>query len=94
MAELAGLALACFLAATLVPLPSEAALFAFQALGLNDAGAPAQQIGQMKYEDVFAAVQKGGDVAQGKDIYLRSGCIACHRAPNVPSPGSSGGVCP
>jgi membrane protein YqaA with SNARE-associated domain len=29
MAELAGLALACFLAATLVPLPSEAALFAY-----------------------------------------------------------------
>ena len=29
MAELAGLATACFLAATLVPLPSEAALFAY-----------------------------------------------------------------
>ena len=29
MAELAGLAAACFLAATLVPLPSEAALFAY-----------------------------------------------------------------
>jgi membrane protein YqaA with SNARE-associated domain len=29
MAELAGLATACFLAATLIPLPSEAALFAY-----------------------------------------------------------------
>jgi membrane protein YqaA with SNARE-associated domain len=29
MAELAGLAAACFLAATLIPLPSEAALFAY-----------------------------------------------------------------
>lgn len=57
---------------------AEAALFAFQALGLNDTGAPVKQIAQMKYEEVFAAVQKGGDVAQGKDIYLRSGCIACH----------------
>jgi putative heme-binding domain-containing protein len=57
---------------------AEAALFAFQSLGLNDTGAPAKQIGQMKYEEVFAAVQKGGDGAQGQDIYLRSGCIACH----------------
>lgn len=57
---------------------AEAALFAFQALGLNDTGAPVKQIGQMKYEEVFAAVQKGGDAAQGKDLYLRAGCIACH----------------
>jgi putative heme-binding domain-containing protein len=57
---------------------AEAALFAYQALGLKDVGAPAQQIGQMKYEAVFAAVQQGGDATQGKDIYLRSGCIACH----------------
>ena len=57
---------------------AEAALFAFQALGLNDTNAPAQQIAQMKYADVFAAVQKGGDALQGKEIYLRSGCIACH----------------
>jgi len=57
---------------------AEAALFAFQALGLKDTGAPVQQIGQMKYEEVFAAVQKGGDAAQGKEMYLRAGCIACH----------------
>jgi len=57
---------------------AEAALFAYQALGLNDTSAPTQQIAQMKYEEVFAAVQKGGDVAQGKDLYLRAGCIACH----------------
>lgn len=57
---------------------AEAALFAFQALALNDTTTPARQIGQMKYEEVFAAVQKGGDAVQGKDIYLRSGCIACH----------------
>jgi putative heme-binding domain-containing protein len=57
---------------------AEAALFAYQALGLNEAGGSSKQIGQMKYEEVFAAVQKGGDAAQGKDMYLRAGCIACH----------------
>ncbi len=57
---------------------AESALFAYQALGLTDTGAPVAQIGTMKYEAVFAAVQQGGDVAQGKDIYLRAGCIACH----------------
>jgi len=57
---------------------AEAALFAYQALGLSDTGASSKQIGQMKYEEVFAAVQKGGDAAQGKDMYLRAGCIACH----------------
>ena len=36
MAELAGLAAACFLAATLVPLPSEAALFAYVHLHPQD----------------------------------------------------------
>ena len=57
---------------------AEAALFAYQALGLKDTGAPAAQIGTMKYEAVFAAVQKGGDAVQGRDMYLRAGCIACH----------------
>ncbi|RYD83274.1 MAG: c-type cytochrome [Verrucomicrobiaceae bacterium] len=57
---------------------AESALFAFQKLGLSDTGAPAQQIGVMKYEAVLAAVSKGGDAVKGKDIYLRAGCIACH----------------
>jgi putative heme-binding domain-containing protein len=57
---------------------AEAALFAHQALGLGGAGAPQKQIAAMKYEEVFAAVQKGGDAVAGKDIYLRAGCIACH----------------
>jgi len=57
---------------------AEAALFAYQALGLKDTGAPAAQIASMKYEAVFAAVQKGGDAAEGRDIYLRAGCVACH----------------
>ena len=57
---------------------AESALFAYQALGLKDTGAPAAQIGTMKYEAVFAAVQKGGDAAQGQDMFLRAGCIACH----------------
>ena len=57
---------------------AESALFAYQALGLKDTGTPAQTIGTMKYEAVFAAVQKGGDAAQGKDMFLRAGCIACH----------------
>jgi putative heme-binding domain-containing protein len=32
----------------------------------------------MSYADAFSAVQKGGDAAAGKAIYLRAGCIACH----------------
>jgi putative heme-binding domain-containing protein len=37
---------------------------------------------------VFSIVQKGGDAAQGKDIYLRSGCIACHTlTPDEPPKG-------
>ena len=57
---------------------AEAALYAYQSLGLKDTGTPAAQIVTMKYEAVFAAVQKGGDAAQGKDMFLRAGCIACH----------------
>lgn len=57
---------------------AEAALFAHQSLGLGAPGAPSRMIAEMKYDDIFAAVQKGGDPAAGKDIYLRSGCIACH----------------
>jgi putative heme-binding domain-containing protein len=57
---------------------AEAALFAYQKLGLKDAAAPGQLIGALKYDDVFAAVQKGGDAAQGKEMFLRAGCIACH----------------
>ena len=55
---------------------AEAALFAHQALGLG--GAVQKQIAAMKYEEVFAAVQKGGDAAAGKEMFLRAGCIACH----------------
>jgi putative heme-binding domain-containing protein len=58
---------------------AESALAAFQKLGLSNEGAPGgKTIGAMKYEEVFAAVQKGGDAAQGKDMFLRAGCIACH----------------
>jgi putative heme-binding domain-containing protein len=57
---------------------AEAALFAYQKLGLKDTGAPMQQIGTMKYDDIFAAVQKGGDAKAGQEMYLRAGCIACH----------------
>ncbi len=67
---------------------AEAALFAYQSLGLKDTGTPAAQIGTMKYEAVFAAVQKGGDAAQGKDMFLRAGCIACHTTrPDEPPKG-------
>ena len=55
---------------------AEAALFAFQKLGLNDP--TAKQIGTMSYEEVFAAVQKGGDANAGKEMFLRAACIACH----------------
>jgi putative heme-binding domain-containing protein len=57
---------------------AEAALFAFQKLGLNATPAPSALIGTMSYADAFSAVQKGGDAAAGKAIYLRAGCIACH----------------
>lgn len=55
---------------------AEAALFAHQKLGLG--GAQAKQIGAMKYEEVFALVQKGGDAKEGQQMFLRAGCIACH----------------
>ncbi len=57
---------------------AEAALFAYQKLGLKDAGAPSKTIGEMKYEEIFAAVQKGGDAKAGQEMFLRAGCIACH----------------
>jgi putative heme-binding domain-containing protein len=57
---------------------AEAALFAVQKLGLGDDAPAAELIGTLPYEEVFAAVQKGGDAAKGRDVYLRSGCIACH----------------
>ncbi len=57
---------------------AEAALFAFQKLGLSDTGAPMQTIGAMKYEDAFAIVQKGGDAKAGSEMFLKAGCIACH----------------
>jgi putative heme-binding domain-containing protein len=55
---------------------AEAALFAHQKLGLG--GAQGKQIGAMKYEEVFAAVQKGGDAKVGSEMFLKAGCIACH----------------
>jgi len=57
---------------------AESALFAYQKLGLKNEGTPSKTIGEMKYDEVFAAVQKGGDANVGKDMYLRAGCIACH----------------
>jgi putative heme-binding domain-containing protein len=57
---------------------AEAALYAYQSLGLTETGAPVQTIGAMKFEMVAALVAKGGDAAQGRDIFLRAGCIACH----------------
>jgi putative heme-binding domain-containing protein len=68
---------------------AEAALFAHQALGLGAAGAvPQKPIGEMKYEMLAALVQKGGDTAQGKEMFLRAGCIACHTiGPDEPPKG-------
>jgi putative heme-binding domain-containing protein len=67
---------------------AEAALFAYQKLGLKDTGAPAQLIGTMKYDDLFAVVQKGGDAKEGQQMYLRAGCIACHTvSPDEPPKG-------
>ncbi|MEI9894452.1 MAG: c-type cytochrome [Chthoniobacter sp.] len=57
---------------------AEAALFAYQKLGLKDTGAPAKLIGTMKYDEIFAAVQKGGDAKEGQQMFLKAGCIACH----------------
>lgn len=56
---------------------AEAALFAFQKLGLGDTGS-GEMIAKMTYEKVAAAVEKGGDVGKGKEIFLRAGCVACH----------------
>ncbi len=67
---------------------AEAALFAYQSLGLKDTGSQSMTIGTMKYEEVFAAVQKGGDPVKGKEMFLRAGCIACHTiTPDEPPKG-------
>ncbi|HSI11811.1 MAG TPA: HEAT repeat domain-containing protein [Chthoniobacter sp.] len=57
---------------------AEAALFAYQKLGLKDTGAAQKLIGSMKYDEIFAAVQKGGDAKEGQQMFLKAGCIACH----------------
>jgi putative heme-binding domain-containing protein len=55
---------------------------------LNNSETPAQLIAQMKYEDVLDAVQKGGNAAQGKELFTRQGCIACHTtSPDEPPKG-------
>lgn len=67
---------------------AEAALFAYQKLGLKDSGAPSKTIGEMKYDEVFALVQKGGDAKAGQEMFLRAGCIACHTVtPDEPPKG-------
>ena len=57
---------------------AEAALFAYQKLGLKDTGAPTKLIGSMTYDEIFPAVQKGGDAKEGQQMFLKAGCIACH----------------
>jgi putative heme-binding domain-containing protein len=58
---------------------AEAALYAYQTLGLNDSAPSAKRIGEMNPDMVAAIVLKGsGDAAAGKEMYLRAGCIACH----------------
>ncbi len=58
---------------------AEAALFAHQSLGLSDTAMPVKTIAEMKPDMVAAIVNKGGgDAAQGKEMFLRAGCIACH----------------
>jgi putative heme-binding domain-containing protein len=57
---------------------AEAALFAYQSLGLSDTAAPMRLLGAMNYAEITAAVAKGGDPMQGKEVFLRVGCFACH----------------
>ncbi|EDY20046.1 heme-binding protein [Chthoniobacter flavus Ellin428] len=57
---------------------AEAALFAYQKLGLKDTGVPQKLIGSMTYDEIFAGVQKGGDAKEGQQMFLKAGCIACH----------------
>lgn len=58
---------------------AEAALFAYQSLGLTESARTGKRIGEMAPEMVAAIVNKGGgDAAAGKEMYLRAGCIACH----------------
>lgn len=65
---------------------AEAALFAYQSLGLNESKAPAQLLGTMKYEDALKAVAQGGDLEKGKEMFLRAGCIACHTVSEAEPP--------
>ncbi len=65
---------------------AEAALFAHQKLGLG--GVQGKTIGTMSYDEVFAAVQKGGDAKAGQEMFLRAACIACHTiTPDEPPKG-------
>jgi putative heme-binding domain-containing protein len=58
---------------------AEAALFAYQTLGLNDTTSSAKRIGEMNPDMVATLVNKGGgDVSAGKEMFLRAGCVACH----------------
>jgi putative heme-binding domain-containing protein len=67
---------------------AEAALFAYQKLGLKESGAPVQLIGSMKYDEIFPLVQKGGDAREGAQMFLKAGCIACHTVnPDEPPKG-------
>ena len=68
---------------------AEAALFAYQKLGLSNTGPAAKRIGEMSPDAVAAIVNKGGgDVAQGKEMFLRAGCVACHTvSANEPAKG-------
>ena len=58
---------------------AEAALFAWQSLGLSDTAVPMKRIAEMNPDIVATIVNKGGgDPVQGKEMFLRAGCIACH----------------
>ncbi len=64
-----------------VPAVAEAALFAYQKLGLHDGadGPTVPLIGALKYEEVITAAGRlRGDAALGRQIFLRQGCSACH----------------
>ncbi|MEO7317392.1 MAG: c-type cytochrome [Chthoniobacteraceae bacterium] len=68
---------------------AEAALFAYQKLGLSNTAPAMKPIGEMNSEMVAAMVSKGGgDAVHGKEIYLRAGCVACHTvSPDEPVKG-------
>ena len=74
------------------PAVARAAAAAANRLGIkpgDPAAAPAETVAKLGYDQSLAAVLNArGDVARGKELFTRQGCVACHTvAPDEPPKG-------